>query len=108
MTAIHRAGLGQRMILPCLVIAALFALTPTAALADCKPQVSGQGLPHRTNAGAQLTARTAWQVNAGSQYGAPYARWVRAQQKQAAVCSTTGTNVLNRRHICTFRANPCS
>jgi hypothetical protein len=107
MTGLHHAGLGPRMVLSCLAFTAALVLAPTTALADCKPQVSGQGLPHRTNAGAQLTARTAWQLNAGSQYGAPYARWVRAQQKQAAVCHTTGGG-LQRRHICTFRANPCN
>jgi hypothetical protein len=108
MTALHHAGLGPRRVLSCLAFATLLVLAPAAAYADCKPQVSGQGLPHRTNAGAQLTARAAWQANAGSQYGAPYARWVRAQQKQAALCHTTGSSALNRRHICTFRANPCS
>ncbi|KAF0118538.1 MAG: hypothetical protein FD152_4653 [Xanthobacteraceae bacterium] len=107
MTALPHAGLGRRMILPCLAIATVLALSPTAALADCRPQVSGQGLPSRTNAAAQLAARAAWQLNAGNQYGSAYARWVKAQQKQAAVCSTTGS-VPNRRHTCIFRANPCS
>ncbi len=107
MTALPHAGLGRRMIRPCLVVIAALTLTSTVALADCKPQVSGQGLPSRTNAAAQLAARAAWQLNAGNQYGAAYARWVRAQQKQEAVCSTTGSTP-NRRHTCTFRANPCS
>jgi hypothetical protein len=107
MTALRHAGPGPRRVLSCLAFTALFALAPTAAHADCKPQISGQGLPARTNAGAQATARAAWQNNAGSQYGSAYARWIRAQQKQAAVCNTTGSG-LQRRHVCTFRANPCS
>ena len=107
MTTRPHAGPGRRMILPCLAMAAALALSSTAALADCRPQVSGQGLPSRTNAAAQLAARAAWQLNAGNQYGSAYARWVKAQQKQAAVCSTSGS-APNRRHTCTFRANPCS
>lgn len=76
---------------------------PSEALAVCKPTLSMSGpLPNNTKAGAQLLARSTWQANASHNYGGPYAKWSKAQNKQSKCV------VSSSKHTCTYSANPCN
>ena len=82
-------------------------IVPTTAMADCKPQVSGQGSSNIGQGPAEVAARASWSTNANSQYGITYSLWIKAQNKQPADCKKEG-KFRKKNHICIYRAEPCS
>jgi hypothetical protein len=95
-----------RHILATAALFLMFCAAPNTAMADCKPQVSGQGSSNLGQGPAEVAARASWSANAISYYGAAYHFWPKARNKQPANCKKQGK--FPKTHVCIYRAEPCS
>lgn len=95
-----------RQILATSALLLFLCIAPATAMADCKPQVSGQGTSNLGQGPVEVAARASWSANANSYYGTAYRFWPKARNKQPADCKKQGK--FPKKHICIYRAEPCT